>query len=174
MSRGNLGPFRNGGGMIHTLIYVLSIVAVNYGFSVVPMVPLPNGELWPPMSLVVGFIFVVRDFAQREIGHKVLFAMLVGGIISWFMATPAIAVASIAAFAISELTDWAVFSFTGYRFSQRILLSSLISTPIDSMVFLGLIGMFSISTVVIMTVSKMVGAFVVFLLVRRRELMQVS
>lgn len=160
--------------MIHTLIYVLSIVAVNYGFSVVPMVPLPNGELWPPMSLVVGFIFVVRDFAQREIGHKVLFAMLVGGIISWFMATPAIAVASIAAFAISELTDWAVFSFTGYRFSQRILLSSLISTPIDSMVFLGLIGMFSISTVVIMTVSKMVGAFVVFLLVRRRELMQVS
>lgn len=159
--------------MVHTLIYVLSIVAVNYGFSVVPLIPLPNGEMWPPMSLVVGFIFVVRDFAQREIGHKILLAMLAGGVISWFMANPAVAVASITAFAVSEFVDWAVFSFTGYRFSQRILLSSVVSTPIDSVVFLGMIGMFSISSVIIMTASKMLGALIVFLLARQRELVQV-
>lgn len=159
--------------MLHTIIYVLSIVAVNYGFTVVPLVHLPNGEMWPPMSLIVGFVFVVRDFAQREIGHKILIAMLIGGIISWFMATPEIAVASVVAFAVSEVMDWVIFSFTGYRFSQRILLSSMVSTPLDSAVFLGLIGLFSLSSVLIMTLSKMVGAIVVFMLVRRREVIKI-
>jgi len=160
--------------MVHTLVYILSIVAVNYGFTVVPLIPLPNGEMWPPMSLIVGFIFVVRDFAQREIGHKILLAMLAGGVLSWLMASPTIAVASVVAFAVSEIMDWAVYSFTGYRFSQRILLSSTISTPVDSVVFLAMIGLFSISNVIIMTVSKMIGAVVVFLLVRQREVMKIS
>ena len=30
------------------------------------------------MALIVGFVFVVRDFAQREVGHRVLLAMLAG------------------------------------------------------------------------------------------------
>lgn len=160
--------------MIHILVYILSIVAVNYGFTVVPLIPLPNGEMWPPMSLIVGFIFVIRDFAQREIGHKILLAMLVGGVLSWFMASPEVAVASVVAFAVSELMDWAVYSFTGYRFSQRILLSSMISTPVDSVVFLGMMGLFSISNVIIMTLSKIIGAVVVFLLVRQREVVKIS
>lgn len=155
--------------MIHTFVYISSIVAVNYGFTVIPLIPLPNGDTWPPMSLIVGFIFVVRDFAQREIGHRILLGMLVGGILSWLMASPEVAVASVMAFTVSELVDWAVYSFTGYRFSQRVLISSLISTPIDSAVFLGMIGLFSISTVIIMTLSKMIGAVVVFLSVRQRE-----
>lgn len=155
--------------MINTVVYILSIVAVNYGFTIVPLVPLPNGEMWPPMSLIVGFIFVVRDFAQREIGHKILLAMLVGGVISWFMATPEVAIASVVAFFASELMDWLAYSFTGYRFSQRILLSSIVSTPVDSAIFLGMIGLFSFSSVIIMTASKMVGALIVFMLVRQRE-----
>jgi queuosine precursor transporter len=160
--------------MINTIVYVISIVAVNYGFTAVPLIPLPNGIMWPPMSLVVGFIFVVRDFAQREVGHNILFAMFIGGIISWFMATPEVAVASVTAFTISELVDWAVYSFTGYRFSQRILLSSAVSTPIDSAIFLGMIGLFSIPTVAVMTISKMVGALMVFWLVRRREVTELE
>jgi queuosine precursor transporter len=160
--------------MIHTIVYILSIVAVNYGFTIVPLIVLPNGEMWPPMSLIVGFIFVVRDFAQREIGHKILLAMLAGGVVSWFMASPEIAVASVVAFAVSEFMDWAVYSFTGYRFSQRIILSSMISTPVDSVVFLGMIGLFSISNVIIMTLSKMIGAIIVFLLVRQREAVKIS
>lgn len=160
--------------MIHTITYVLSIVAVNYGFTVFPPMQLPTGHMWPPMSLAVGFIFVIRDFAQREVGHRILVAMLVGGIISWFMASPDVTVASVAAFAVSELLDWAVYSFTHYPFSQRILLSSIISTPIDSAVFLGMIGLFSLPGVILMTASKLVGAFVIFLLVRQREATQLN
>jgi len=151
------------------LLYVLSVVLVNWAFDVVPLVVLPGGEMWSPMSLIVGFIFVIRDYAQREIGHMVLPAMLIGGLISWLMASPAIALASVCAFLTSELMDWAVYTFTGRPFSQRILLSSCLSTPVDSVVFLGLVGLFSVPSVLVMTASKMLGAVIVWFLARRRE-----
>jgi uncharacterized PurR-regulated membrane protein YhhQ (DUF165 family) len=156
--------------MKYTVLYVLLIVAVNYGFTVVPMLPLPGGEMWPPMSLVVGFVFVARDFAQREIGHKVIVAMLIAGALSYVMAGPGVAYASVAAFLVSEFADWAVYSFTGRSFSRRILWSSFISTPLDSAVFLGLLGFLTPVGVVAMTLSKMLGAVIVWWMVRQREM----
>jgi uncharacterized PurR-regulated membrane protein YhhQ (DUF165 family) len=153
----------------YTALYILLIVAVNYGFSVSPLVRLPDGTMWPPISLVVGFIFVARDFAQREIGHKVLLAMLAGATVSYFMASPMIAVASAAAFLVSELVDWAIYSFTRRPLSQRILYSSALGAPVDSLVFLSGVGLLSTAGVVAMTASKMVGALIVWWLVRRRE-----
>ena len=153
----------------YTIVYVALIVAVNYGFTVVPLVPLPGGEMWPPISLVVGFVFVARDYAQREIGHRVIIAMLAAGVISYFMASPFIAVASVAAFLISEFADWAVYTFTGRTFARRVLLSSAVGTPIDSAVFLSLIDQFSGIGVLAMTASKMLGALLVWWMIRRRE-----
>ena len=150
-------------------LYIALIVAVNWGFTVVPLVDLPGGEKWPPMSLVVGLIFVARDYAQREIGHRVIIAMLIAAALSYVMASPFVAVASLSAFLISEFADWAVYSFTRRPFSQRVLLSSVIGTPLDSAVFLAIIGHFSLVGVVAMTLSKMLGALAVWWLVRRRE-----
>ena len=155
--------------MKYALLYIFSLVAVNCAFDVVPLVRLPGGDMWPPVSLAVGFIFVIRDYAQREIGHMILPAMLVGGVISWFMASPTIALASLCAFMAGELLDWAVYTFTRRPFSQRILFSSALGTPMDSAIFLGMLGLFSLSSVLVMTASKMFGALIVFLLARRRE-----
>lgn len=155
--------------MRYALLYVLTVVLVNFAFDKVPPLTLPGGDIWSPVALVVGFIFVIRDYAQREIGHWVLPAMLLGGLISWGMASPTIALASVCAFLTGELLDWAVYSFTGRPFSQRVLLSSALSTPVDSFVFLSMIGMFSVSSVLLMTASKMAGAVIVFFLARRRE-----
>ena len=47
--------------------------------------------------------------------------MMVGVAISYFMANPFVATASAAAFLISELVDWAVYSFTKRPLSQRVL-----------------------------------------------------
>ncbi|MCG8510607.1 MAG: VUT family protein, partial [Rhodospirillales bacterium] len=137
-----------------TFFYIALIVLVNHAFTVVPLVELPDGTMWPPVSLLVGFVFVARDFAQREIGHRVLGAMLVGVVISYFMADPFVAIASAAAFLVSELADWAVYSFTKRPLSQRILYSSVIGAPIDSVVFLGGVGILSTAGVIAMTVSK--------------------
>jgi hypothetical protein len=122
------------------------------------------------VALIVGFVFVVRDFAQREVGHRVLLAMLAGAGLSYYMVEdPSVAVASAAAFAVSELVDWAVYSFTGRPLSQRILYSSALGAPIDSAVFLGGIGLLSATGVAAMTLSKMAGALLVWWIVRRRE-----
>lgn len=156
-------------GMIHLLVYVLLIAAVNAAFAVTPLIPLPNGEMWPPVSLAVGFVFVVRDYAQRRVGHKILWAMAAGCALSWFMATPELAMASAAAFAVGELADWAVFTFTGRPFSQRVLFSGIIGVPLDTLVFLSLIGLAAPWSFITMSVSKLLGSFVVYVLVRRRE-----
>ena len=89
--------------MFSLFTYIALIVGVNYAFAVTPLVQLPNGDLWPPASLIVGFVFVVRDFAQRRVGHHILWAMLAGCVVSWYMATPQLAVASAVAFAVGEL-----------------------------------------------------------------------
>lgn len=148
---------------MYSALYLLSLVLVNVGFVYVPLI---HG--WPPMSLAVGLVFVLRDFAQREIGHKVLLLMLAGAVLSYFMASPAVAVASCAAYLVSEGIDWAVYTFSRKPLAQRVFLSSMLSTPVDSAVFLGLIGFFSVGGVALMTASKMLAALVAWHLIRTR------
>lgn len=155
--------------MFSVLVYIALIAGVNWAFSITPVLELPGGEVWSPIALIVGFVFVVRDFAQRKIGHHILWAMLAGILISWWMASPQLAFASAIAFAVGELSDWALFTFTKKPFSERILLSSLLGAPLDSLVFLSLIGIASLTSVTMMSLSKLAGALIVFWLVRKRE-----
>lgn len=152
-----------------TALYILLIVAVNYGFSVVPPIELFAGELWPPMSLVVGFVFIVRDFAQREIGHRILFAMAIGVGLSYVMADPYVAMWSAIAFMVSELADWAVYTWTKRPMSERVIYSSIISAPVDSAVFLIGLGFATPIGIALMSASKLLGAIAVWWLIRRRE-----
>ena len=65
-------------------VYIASIVMVNWLFAPAQLVQgftlwsTPFGDLYLA-NLVVGFVFVLRDYAQREIGHKILLATLVAG-----------------------------------------------------------------------------------------------
>ena len=77
--------------------------------------------------------------------------------------------ASAVAFAVGELGDWALFTFTHKPFSQRILISSLLGAPLDSLVFLLFLGLATPWSIGIMSLSKLAGSFLVFFLVRRRE-----
>ena len=145
----------------YTIDYIVSIVLVNIGFVYIPMIPM-FGEMFPPMTLVVGLVFILRDFAQREIGHKVLVAMGIGAMLSYIMADPFVAIASVVAFFISEMVDWAVYTYTKRPLGQRILLSSAIGTPIDSAVFLSMLGFFSPVGFLLMVIGKMVAAVIIW------------
>lgn len=151
-------------------VYIGLIGLVNWVYVVAPLVELNNGDIWSTADLLVGFVFVVRDFAQRRVGHHILWGTLAGSILSWWLATPQIAIASAAAFAVGEMGDWALFTFTKRPFSQRILISSLLGAPLDSLVFLTLIERPSLSCVLLMTSSKLLASFLVYFMVRRREL----
>ena len=146
-----------------TLVYILSILLINIGFVYVPMLPLfGTGEMYPPMALIVGLVFVLRDYAQKEIGHKVLGAMAIGALLSYFMASPFVAIASVTAFLVSELVDWAYYTWSNKSLRQRILISSLLSTPIDSAIFLLMINQFSFVATIAMFVSKMLAALFIW------------
>lgn len=145
-----------------SILYVTSIIVANLGFVYLPMIPLPFGEMFAPMSLLVGFIFVIRDFAQKQIGHKILGLMAIGIAISYLLADPFVAIASAVAFGISETADWLYYSASKKSLKNRILVSSAISTPIDSAVFMLIAGFFSWYGLLVMIFSKMLGAYLVW------------
>lgn len=151
-----------------TAAYIAAIVAANVGFAHIPLVDV-GGIMFPPMSLLVGGVFVLRDLAQREAGHGVLLAMAAGVALSYVMADPFVAFASAAAFAASEVIDWSIYTASRAPLRRRILWSSAASTPIDSAVFLALIGAFSLPAAALMTASKMTGALVVWAAMRGRR-----
>ncbi|KAF0176904.1 MAG: hypothetical protein FD124_2320 [Alphaproteobacteria bacterium] len=157
-----------------TAVYVGLMPLINWSFSAVPLIPLPLIGPYQPLAIVTGLVLVVRDFAQREIGHRVLAAMLLGLAFS-VMTTPiAIVLASGAAFLVSETVDWAVYTWTKRPLSERVMVSSLFGAPIDSAVFLyganiARPGSLAMGTLVTSIISKLIGAAVVALVIARRE-----
>ena len=155
-------------------IYVASIVAVNWLFAPPQLVPgltvwgTPYGDLYLA-NLVVGFVFVFRDYAQRLIGHYILLATLLGGILTYFMAGPGLAIASMTAFVLSESSDWAVYSFWRRPLQQRILVSSLLAVPLDTLAFQYLAGYLTPAAFVMEMISKAIGVLIVWQLLRMRQ-----
>lgn len=180
---------RREGGHLWAFIYFATIPFLNWSFGVVPSIQLisPNeffarGVELHPLTMVTGLVFVFRDFVQRRMGQRVLIVMALAIAWSFYYAWPVIALASGIAFAVSEIADWALYTFTKYRLSQRILLSSLLASPIDTTIFLygadlalqmqlgepaG--SMLHMANWVVFFIGKMVGAVIVSMAVRRRE-----
>jgi queuosine precursor transporter len=119
-------------------------------------------------NVIVGFVFVLRDYAQREIGHKVLLATFLAGIPVYYFAGPGLTAASLIAFSLSEMTDWAVYSFTKRPLQSRILLSSVISVPVDTLAFQHLAGYLTPAAFVTEVISKALGVAIVWYLLKLR------
>lgn len=176
-------------GRIWAFIYVALIPFLNWSFSVIPQAEIiapggayPPGVALHPMTMVTGMVFVIRDFVQREMGHKVLILMAIAVAWSFFYSWPVIALASGVAFAVSELVDWLVYTFTKYRLSTRILISSALASPVDTTVFLygaDLAQQMQLGAEpgnmlhpvnwIVFVIGKMVGAVIVSRIIRYRE-----
>lgn len=138
--------------------------------------------IFQPLTVLTGLVFVVRDFVQREMGHRVLILMALAIGWSFYYSWPVIAIASAAAFAISESVDWIIYTFTRYRLSTRILLSSAVASPVDTTVFLygadlalQMNGdpagtMLNVPNWIFFILGKMIGAVIVSAAIRRREI----
>ncbi len=159
----------------YTLVYILLIPFINWSFTWAPMVSLPGLAAWAfnPVTIITGLVLVVRDFSQREIGHEVLIAMALALGLTYVTSGGALALASGAAFLISELIDYALFTFTKYKLSTRVLLSSAIAAPVDTTAFLygaSFIreAQLSVPNIVMSVTGKMIGALVIWWIIRRR------
>lgn len=94
----------------------------------------------PPGLLLVGAIFVMRDYTQQIIGSWVIPFTLLAAVLTYYFVGEDVGIASGAAFAVSETIDWLVFKLTKRDLKDRILISSLIAVPFDGLIFLGKMG----------------------------------
>lgn len=113
----------------------VGVICVPQGPCLIPVAP---GLSAPSGVLAVGAALVLRDFVQRHLGLRWAFAaVLIGAVLSGLVAPPALAVASVAAFLVSELADMAVFTPLQRRgLVLAVALSSVIGLAVDSVVFL--------------------------------------
>lgn len=142
-------------------VYLCLIVAVNFIFAHTAPLETPLGML-PPATFVVGVVFVVRDYVQRRFGHYVILPMLAGCGLSYLMASPVVATASLTAFLLAELSDWGIYTLLRTEFHRRVLYSSMVGVLVDTCVFLPMVGFFSWGAVLVMWCSKMAAAIAVW------------
>lgn len=124
-------------------VYVGAIVAANVLTAHLGLVPVGFGLVVTAGTYAAGFALLARDFVHRYAGvWWVLAGITVGIVLSWFFASPALAVASAAAFAIAELADLLVYVITRRRlgFIPAAGISNTVSAPLDTVVFLWIAG----------------------------------
>ena len=130
-------------------LFLLCIPAANWlighvGTVCVPggpcLVPVAPGVMAPSGVLTVGLALVLRDVVQRQLGAPfALAAVLVGTALSAAIAPAPLVIASAAAFLLSELADFAVYTpLQRRRLVLAVVLSSMVGLVVDSLVFLHL------------------------------------
>jgi len=104
------------------------------------LIPVAPGLLAPSGVLMIGIALVLRDLVQRRLGRVwALLAIVAGAALSGLLAPPKLVLASTAAFLVSELVDFAVYTpLQRRRLVLAVLLSSLAGLVVDSVIFLQL------------------------------------
>lgn len=120
--------------------YVACVVLANVLTEHLGLVPVAFGLVTTAGTYAAGATLLARNIAQSLIGRLPVLALIgVGIALSWWLASPALAVASAVAFALSETTDMAVFtSIKGW--SRAALASASVAAVVDTFVFLHLAG----------------------------------
>jgi len=117
--------------------YLGTVLAANCLTDRVGVVPVGFGLLAPAGVYSVGPAFVLRDGVQWLSGSPIAAAgVVLAAALSYLIASPAVATASLVAFAISEATDFAVFSWLAPRWGRAVPCAGGAAVLVDSAVFL--------------------------------------
>lgn len=133
-------------GAVSLVSYVGSIFLANWllvhaGTSPAPgaakVVSVGFGLMAPAGVFAAGFALVARDLVQRYLGRRAAVAAILVGAALSLLVSPAFALASAAAFLVSELVDMAVYTPLERRtFAGAMLLSNTVGLVGDSVFFL--------------------------------------
>lgn len=164
--------------MIQLLCYLATIPAANWmignvGTTCVPagpcLVPVGFGLMAPSGVLLIGIALVLRDLVHRDLGARWAAAgVAAGSALSFSIAPPELALASLVAFAVSEALDQAVYTpLRRRRLVLAVVASGIAGAVADSALFLWL-AFGSLDHVAGQVVGKlwMVGAAAGFLWLR--------
>ncbi|MEK9969650.1 MAG: VUT family protein [Ferrovibrio sp.] len=135
-------------GFVYLASFIACVPAANWLIGNVGTVCIPQGPCLIPVApfgitapsgvLMIGLALVLRDLVQRRLGKAwTLGAILIGAALSGLVAPPALVVASVAAFLLSELADFAVYTPLQKRgLIRAVILSSMVGLCVDSVAFL--------------------------------------
>lgn len=102
------------------------------------LVPVGFGLMAPSGVLMIGAALVLRDAVHSLLGGKwAVAAILAGAALSFQFSPPALVMASVLAFLLSELADFAVYAPLRHkRLVAAVAISGIVGAAIDSAVFL--------------------------------------
>lgn len=143
----NIDAMRRREGIVFLAAFVLCIPAANWmignlGMVCPPigpcLVPVAPGLMAPSGVLIIGLALVLRDLVQRRLGlNWSAGAILIGGALSWIVASPALALASLCAFLASEYADLAVYTpLQKHGLVRAVVASTLVGIVVDTVMFL--------------------------------------
>lgn len=124
------------------LAYVGAVVSANWLAQRYGLIPIGFGLTVVAGTFAAGMALLVRNIGQDELGRPATTAlMLLGTGLSWWLASPALAVASAVAFGLSETADMTVYTWLRSRGRPKALLAAaLVGSLVDTLVFLHLAG----------------------------------
>ena len=125
--------------MLPFLGYILTVFGANWAISTLGMVPVGFGLAAPAGVYFAGLSLTLRDFVQERLGRGWTIAAIVVGALLSALLSPQLALASGAAFLLSELADFAVYTPLRHRhWLGAVALSNTVGTIVDSALFLSL------------------------------------
>ena len=127
---------------IAAVTFIATILAANYVTSQYGMVPVGFGLMATAGTYFAGLAFILRDAIQDTAGRRaVVVLILLGAGLSFAISSHGIALASAAAFLLSEGADFAVYTPLRKRgYVRAAVTSNLVGSVLDSIVFLSIAG----------------------------------
>ena len=136
-------------GYAYLVAFILTIPAANWMIgnvgAVCPenspcLIPVGFDVMAPSGVIMAGLALVLRDLVQRRLGKLwALGAIVVGALLSALIAPQALVLASGAAFLVSELADFAVYTpLQKKRLVLAVFMSGVVGLVVDSILFLQL------------------------------------
>lgn len=130
-------PIPRPGATLAVAAYLACIIWANSLVQRYGIVPVGFGLSGPAGVFLVGPALVLRDYVQWSLGKvRSLLALAAGAVVSYGVADAHIATASVAAFAVSELADFALFTWIAPRWARAVFVGGIAGAVLDSAVFL--------------------------------------
>ena len=148
--------------------YVITILGANYVTTTFEMVPVGFGLEATAGTYLIGMLFILRDLIQDVVGKFAVFAAIaVGAVLSFLISSPFIAVASVVAFVLAEVIDFAIYTPLRKRgYVRAAVASNLVGSVVDTVAFLAVAGFPIMAALTGQIVGKMLVTAVVILGVR--------
>ncbi|ABS05846.1 VUT family protein [Kineococcus radiotolerans] len=126
-------------GLVLAACYVATVLLANYAITTFGAVPVGFGLVAPAGVYFAGLAFTLRDLTQDHLGKRAVLAAIVIGTLLSALISPQFALASAAAFLLSELADFAVYTpLRKRRWLTAVVLSNIAGFIVDSLIFLWL------------------------------------